>query len=140
MFESALHAKLSGDLTLAGYLETFEGRPAVFSEMAPEKAVMPYITFKIDRRQGPDPVVQQFNVYVDFWDFDKSRANSRKAARRIELLLDRSELSTGDYSCVRLFFFSGGPIDEADPREIHQNLQFEARAGRKSFCDNLETP
>ena len=137
MFESALLTKLQNDGTLTGYLQTYGGRPAIFANRAPEKAEMPYITFRIDRQRGDDSIVQRFNVYVDFWDRDKSEKDSRTAAKRIELLLDKAILSTSEYSCIRLSFFSGGPIDQADPRDIDQNLQFEARAGRKNYCDNL---
>jgi hypothetical protein len=135
MWESALHQKLSNDATLSGYVSTYGGRPSIFSERAPEKAQMPYITFKINRQRASDNVVQKFNVYIDFWDRDKSAADSRKAAKRIEYLLDYTTLSHSEYSCIRLFFFSGGPIDEDDPRDIHHNLQFEARAGRKLFAE-----
>lgn len=139
MFESALLAKLTGDTTLIKYVSTYFSAPAIFAEFAPESAEMPYITFRITRSADESPAVQKFSIFVDYYDYEKSAVRSRKAAERIELLLDRCELSHDRYSNIRIFFFSGSPLEEDDPRSIHYNLQFMARAGRKNFCDQLDT-
>jgi hypothetical protein len=84
------------------------------------------------------PAAEQFNVYVDFYDNDKSRSNSRKAAQRVEFILDQTTLTTDSrYDTIRFFFESGGPVPDPDPRIIHYNLQFSARAGRKAWAQQI---
>jgi len=139
MFESALITKLAADDILAYYLTEYSGAPAIFSDLAPEDAVMPYAVVRIIRNSNECPAVQEFTVYVDYFDYDNSAVNSRKAAERIELILDRVHLEHAKYKTIRMFFFSGGPVIEPDPRAIHYNLQFTARAGRINFCDYVST-
>jgi hypothetical protein len=139
MFESSLITKLAADVPLQDYLETYGGAPAIFSDLAPENAVMPYAVVRIIRSSNDCPAIQEFTVYVDYFDYDKSAVNSRKAAERIELILGRCELEHARYKCIRIFFFSGGPVLEPDPRSIHYNLQFTARAGRINFSEYIST-
>jgi hypothetical protein len=145
MFESALLDALYGDTELCGYVSQYtvgeSTVPAIFSEVAPKDASLPYIVFKIARSAADSPAMQKFNIYIDYYDYDKSMANSRKAADRIEFILDRANLEHDRYGCIRVFFFSGGSVpDDDDPRSIHYNMLFEARAGRKKWADgNITT-
>jgi len=137
MFEAALQARIASDGQLATLLSTYEGAPAIFSEEAPEEAVEPYIVYSISRQAVDHPAVEQFNVYVDYFDNQKSRANSRKAAQRIEFVLDQVTLTSDRYDTIRLFYESAGPVPDPDPRVIHYNFQFSARAGRKAWAQQL---
>jgi hypothetical protein len=137
MFESALYNKLRSDTALLSYLNTFGGVPAIFSEYAPEGATMPYLVFRISRSADLSPAVQKFSIFIDYYDNSSSASNSRKAAERIEFILDRVELSHERYSNIRIFFFGGSPLEETDPRIKRYNLQFMARAGRKKWIDQL---
>lgn len=139
MFEGALLTKLAADATLTAYVSTYNGAPAIFSEHAPEGADMPYIVFRITRTADAFPGVQAFTVFVDYYDYDVSASNSRKAAEQIEFLLDRVQLSDARYSNIRLFFSSGGSLEGVDPRTVRYNLMFTARAGRKKWIDNNHT-
>jgi hypothetical protein len=139
MFESALITKLADDNILADILTEYSSAPAIFSDLAPEDAEMPYVVIRIIRSANECPAIQEFTVYVDYFDYDKSAADSRKAAERIELLLDRAHLEHARYKTIRIFFFAGSPVIEPDPRAIHYNLQFSARAGRINFCDYVST-
>jgi hypothetical protein len=137
MFESALHAALVADTTITGLVTTFASRPAIFGDFAPEGAEKPYVTFRITESDSGHPALKQFMVYVDFWDYNKSRTNARAAAQAIEFALDRTELSHARYANIRMFWYSAGMVDEEDPREIHHNTMFVARAGRKAWADQL---
>ena len=139
MFESAILAALSEDVTLASYVSTYGGSPAVFSEHAPEGAEMPYITFRIERDTTEALPVQAFSVFVDFWDYNKSRVNARAASERIEFLLDNKQFDHARYSNIRLFRFSAGPVEDSDPRSIHYNHLFSARAGRKKWAQQISS-
>lgn len=143
MFESALLTKLSGDSVLASYVSDFvvngTTAPAIFAEFAPETAQMPYIVFRINQSSDEVLAIRQFSIFVDYYDYNKSASNSRKAAERVEFLLDRSILEHERYNCIRLFFFAGSSIQEEDPRSIHYNLQFTARGGRKKWVDEIVT-
>jgi hypothetical protein len=143
MFESALLTKLKSDSILATYVTEFvidgSSEPAIFAEFAPETAQLPYITFRITQSSDEVLAIRQFSIFVDYYDYNKSASNSRKAAERIEFVLDRSILEHDRFNCIRLFFFAGSPIQEEDPRSIHYNLQFQARAGRKKWINEIVT-
>lgn len=137
MFESALITKLSSDTTLLSYLSTYNSAPAIFSEYAPEAAVMPYLIIRIDRQATDNIAVHDFNIYLDYFDSGVSPANSRKASERIEYLLDYAVLDHERYSSIRLLFESGGSIIEQDPRTVRYNMQVSARACRKKWSGQL---
>jgi hypothetical protein len=137
MIESAIYNRLTTDGALAGYLSTYQGAPAIFSEDAPDGVEMPFVVYSINRMAADHPAVEMFNVYVNYFDTQKSRANSRKAGQRIEFLLDQVTLTSDRYDNIRVFFSSGGPVPDPDPRVIHYNMQFEARAGRKAWAQQL---
>lgn len=140
MFESALYNALMADATLATFISTFEGKPSIFSEMAPETATLPYVVFRIARYGTEAAAVQRFNVYVDIFGYDTSQKNVRKASEEIEFLLDRAKMNHERYGAIRLFLQSGESIsDEDDPRSVHYNMLFEARAGRKKWSANITT-
>jgi hypothetical protein len=138
MIESIIISTLAADTALAAILTTYEGAPAIFSEEAPENAEEPNVTISLTRANGPDPTIQLFTLNVDYWDYGKSRADSRTAAERIEFVLDRADLEHARYSSIRCFFASGGPLTETNPRAIHYNLQFEVRAFRKKWMEQLD--
>lgn len=140
MIESIIISTLAADSALVALLATYNSAPAIFSEEAPEEAEEPNITIGLTRNSGLDPTIQLFTLNVDFWDYDGSRVNSRAAAERIEFVLDRADLSTTRYSSIRCFFASGGPVSETDPRAIHYNSQFEIRAFRKKWIEQLDDP
>lgn len=137
MFETALQAKLVGDGQLAAYLSKYQGFAAVFSEFAPDAVETPFLTYRITSVAADHPTVETFSVMLDYYCRDVSRADSRKAVDRIKNLLDFCDLSSDRYDTIRLFYYSGGPAVAEDPRDIHYNLQFEARAGRKSWAATL---
>jgi hypothetical protein len=139
MFESSLITFLRADPVLAALVSTFESAAAIFTEEAPEEAHLPYSVVRIEQFGTESPAVHRFSVFIDYFDDNKSRVNSRKAAARIELLLDRKHLDHERYGKIRLFYFDGQPIQTGDPRIIHYSLQFEARAGRKAFAEYQTT-
>lgn len=142
MFESSLQTALVSDATLITYVSSFTiaggTAPSIFSEFAPETAELPYITYKI-RATSPDDnlAVRSFSIFIDYFDYNNSASNSRKAAERIEFLLDREVLEHERYNKIRLYYYNGYTIDEADPRSIHYVLQFNVRAGRKKWIDTV---
>ena len=137
MFESALLTELKSDSALCRNVSTYSGEPSIFSDGAPEAVTVPYITFTIMRYEGGSKPVDRFNIYIDFWDRSKSAKKARDASERIEFILDETVLSHARYDSIRLFRVAGGLIADPDPREIHYNMQFLARAGRKAWCEQL---
>jgi len=140
MFESSLLEALQGDSALSALITTFGGLPAIFSGAAPETAELPYVIFKIHRSNPGAAAVHKFDVMIDVYGYDTTEKTVHEASERIEFLLDRGILQHARYGCIRLFFQSGGPVDdEDDPRSIHENLLFEARAGRKKWSTDITT-
>lgn len=140
MFEAALLKKLSSDGALAGYLSTYAGAPAIFSEMAPDGVIEPYLVYTISRSSDENLAVMAFNVYVDIFTRDVSRTGERAASQRVEFLLDHvvfDDVAGGRFDNIRTFFYSAGSVPEGDSRKAHYNMQFTARAGRKAWAAQI---
>jgi hypothetical protein len=140
MFESSLLDALRTDSALSGLITAFNGAPAVFSDAAPDKAELPYVVFSISRTSTEAAAVHKFDVMIHVYGYGATAKAARDAAERIENLLDRGILQHERYSCIRLFMQSGGLVDDdTDPRSIHQNMLFIARAGRKKWVEEMTT-
>jgi len=138
MIEKTIIDALRGDAALALIVTTYNGNPAIFSELAPEEATEPYITVNITRNESiGDLILHDFNVMVDIWGRDSTRVSVREASERIEYIFDNKQFnSDARYDTIRTWFVSGGWIEEADPRDVHYNHQLTARAGRKKWIEN----
>ena len=139
MFESALENIIKNDATIATYITVYPAGssiPAVFSELAPEKAILPYIVFRISQSSDENAAVTPFTIFIDYFDYNKSAVNSRIAVNQLINILDGVALEHDRFNKIRIFFYAGSPVQEEDPRNIHYNLQFTARGGRKSYIDN----
>jgi hypothetical protein len=139
MFEAALIAKLKADTTVCGYVSAYGASVAIFSDEAPQGAAFPYIVIRIDESNDSNKAIMPFVVNIDYFDQKNSRVDSRKLANRIINLLDHCTLDSDRFSKIRIFFSNGGPIREGDPRNIHYNLQFDARGGRIEYCTAATT-
>lgn len=139
MFEAELLTFLNTDVTLTGYLSTFNGAPAIFSVSAPEEISFDntYMTFYIDEQETDNIIVDRFSVYFDIWARGESRVSVRKIASRLIYLLDHQHLQSARFNTIRFFRFSGSSVPEDDTRNIHYNLQMTARAGRKEWADQF---
>jgi len=138
MIEKTILDALKADATLRARVTLYAGASAIFSELAPEAAKTPYVTFNLYRNQtSGDLVLHDFTLMIDFWSFDTTRVKAREASERIEYLLDNKQFTHERYSSIRIWFFSGGWVEEEDPRAIHYNQQFTVRACRKKWIDNL---
>lgn len=137
MIESVILTALKADAALVALVSTFNAQPAIFDGTAPEGVTKPYITFRIDRRSSNDLVIAEFTLYIDYWSTGASKANARRASERIEFLLDQKDFEHERYSTIRVSFFSGGSVEDEDPKEIHYNQMFDIRAFRKKWIDQL---
>lgn len=139
MIEKTIIDTLKADSVLKARVTKYANEAAIFSELAPEAAVEPYITINISRSQTMgDLVLHDFTLMVDYWGLDTTRVKTREASERIEYLLDNKQFDTdGRYHKIRVWFFSGGWVEEDDPRAIHYNQQFTVRASRKKWIETL---
>ena len=138
MFESSLLPILKNDSVIAEYVSIYNSASAVFSDVAPEDAELPFAETMISESAVGDSIVASFIVSVDFYTHDESGKNARKFCERVIELLDRHQID-GDarYHKIRLFISSGPTrIDEGDPRDVHYQVQFSARAGRKKYIES----
>lgn len=133
MFESALLNHLKADAELISYVSKLNGKPSIFSDFAPEGTVLPYIIFRILKTSSETSTIAKFSIFFDYYAFDLSRTTSRRAAERLESLLDMIVLQHEAYGSIRVFYFAGSLLPETDPRDIHYNLQFSARGTRKKW-------
>jgi len=135
MFDKAIYQILSADQPLRGYVSTYRNAPAIFSGHAPEDVQLPFIVFHITP-SAVDRVVHSFNVMVDYFDYNKSRAASEAAAERVEYLLDNKIIQSDRYRDVRIVYFAGSPVpNSGDPRDVQYNVQFSARGIRKKWMN-----
>lgn len=137
MFEAELYKVLSSEKQIISLIQNYRGKPAIFAGGVPGDADLPYIAFDIAPSIAASPETMKFNIMIDYWERGQSRANAAQIAQLIENLLDMKALESERYSCVRFFIFRSSFIPDPDPRVIHYNLQFTARAGRKTFINSL---
>jgi len=137
MFESSIVKLLRADNMLVSKLSTYNSMPTIFSNQAPEGTQFPCIVFYIHRTQSDDACLDGFVLMVDYYSYGVSDVNANIAVERIEFLLDRAHLEHDRYDTIRVFFFSGTTVPDPDPRMYHYNLQFNARAGRKKWMQQL---
>lgn len=138
MIESTIINALKADTVLRAKISRYAGGYAVFSRLAPEAAKLPYVTINLTRTQTPgDLILHDFILMVDYWDVGTSIKNAGEASERIEYIFDNKQFTHSRYSSIRIWFFSGGWVEDEDPRTIHYNQQFTVRACRKKWIDNL---
>jgi hypothetical protein len=138
MFEASLLPILKNDSVIAEYVSVYNSAAAVFSDVAPEDAELPFAETTIQENAVGDSVVASFIVSVDYYVHDESGANARKFCERVIELLDGHQIDNDlRYHKIRLFISSGPQrIDEGDPRDVHYQVQFSARAGRKKYIES----
>jgi len=137
MIEATILGVLAADTELKSYVTVFNSAPAIFSDSAPEGAVKPYIIFNVKEKGSGSKEITKFNLKTEFWDYDVSPVNSRKAAKRMEELLDYKSFDSADYTCIRPEFFSGGDVEDPDPRMVRYNQLYDVRAIRKGWMAQL---
>jgi len=138
MIESSIRNALIADATLVSLIKKYRGRPAVFSRLAPESAPTPYVTFNLTRTEtSGDIVLHDFVLMIDAWDYGSSIKIAGEISERIEYVFDNKQFTHERYSSIRIWLFSGGWVEDDDPRVIHYNQQFTVRACRKKWIDQL---
>lgn len=129
MFEAEILGILQSDIELTSIVSTYAGAPAIFSNDAPQEAELPFVVFRIDGNSRID-AIQNFSIWIDYFDFYNSRVNARTAMRRIQYDLDGKRLQPTNYTDIRIWLNSGPTWITAteDVRDVHFNLQFIVRA------------
>lgn len=145
MIEQIAVDALKKDSVLKTLITRYEHEPAVFSELAPKAAVEPYITINMSRNATNSLVLQTMEMMVDVWGYDTTRVDIRAISERVEYIFDnkifqksyQSLITNARYTDIRIWFYSGGWIEEDDPRAVRYNQQFTVRACRKKWIDQL---
>jgi len=141
MFYPELLLCLQSDAAVAATVSTYEitegetvsNIPSVFRDLAPEKAKLPYIVVAIDSRKDPASIIKVADVKIDYYDYNVSRLKADQFAKAVEDLLDLMKMDSEDYSDIRFKLSDDGYIPQSDPRIIHYNTTFGARASRKGW-------
>ena len=126
-----------GDIaaTVSSYSDEIGSYPAIFSDEAPESAVKPYIVVRITSDKLSDSVIMTSDVYIDYYDYNKSRIKSDSAARAVVDRLDTISIISENLTDIRFSLNSEGYITRSggDPRDIHHNSAFSTRAARSGW-------
>lgn len=132
--ESTILDVLKADSTLTALVSTFESSPSIFTDSAPEAAATPYIVCNFMQLNAPLEI-GHFNLFINFFDYDKSAAAARSALLRIQVLLDDMSFEDDDneWNAIRVFHEGGGHVPTPDARDIHYNAQYSIRAGRLAW-------
>lgn len=133
MFEASLINYLKSVSAITDLVGTYAGSPAIFSYEAPENADLSYITIRIESNGTTEMVADDFIVFIDYYDFNKSRVNCIEASKQIKYALQGKQLIHAEYNNIRFEYFSGSFIEDEDTRDINYNLQFSARAITSGF-------
>jgi len=135
MFEASLINLLSADTDLTDLLETFEGAPSIFTSIAPQKAVLPYIVIEIAKSSVENLAAQSFTVTLDIYLRQESGKVMREIAERIEYICDRTVMdSDARFGQIRLFWEDGREVENSDIKIRHYVTTLSARAGRKAWA------
>jgi len=136
MFEGSLITLLAADSALVAKLTTFESEPAIFSNAAPQKAVLPYIVFDIDKIAVENLAASGFLITLDIFDRVESGKTLREIAERIEFVCDRALIKTdARFGTIRLFYEDGREVENSDVKIRHYVVTLSARAGRKKWAE-----
>lgn len=139
MIEGSIITLLRSDTSISSRVANYgAGTPAIFSDEAPEDAVKPYLVIRIEDSTPDHKSIDVFTIFIDYFEYNNSRSNARHLMRDVTNFLDDKVIKTdSNYDTIRIEYFSGSPIIEQDARDIHHNLQFTARAGRKAWMAQL---
>jgi len=138
MIEKPIIDVLKADAALAARVTLYDGEPAIFGRLAPEKAIKPYVTVNDTRyKESDDNILHRFTLMIDYWDYGTSMKKANEASERIEFLLDTKQFDSERYDKIRVWIFSSGWVEDEDPRAIHYNQQFMVRASRKKWIEQL---
>ena len=139
MIEDVIVEQLRNDGTIAGILSTYNGDPAVFSETAPEDVDRdgPYMVVVVRVFPAPDYVIDQFDIFVHYFQRGTSRAKAREVSFRVEAIFDPNTFQNDVYADIRFYRRHGDFLPEPDPLEIHYVKQLSARGSRKKWMQQL---
>jgi hypothetical protein len=136
--EAALVNHLRSDTSVIQYVNTFNGNPAIFSDIAPQEAEELYVVLDVQRSAAPDNLaVHNFLVDVDIYSGKNDAVNTRALTMAIEFTLDRVILNCDEYKTVRFSFESSGHVDNRDIKIKHYNMQFSARGSRYAWMQQI---
>lgn len=137
--EAAITQRLRADTTITQYVSTFNGSPAIFSDIAPQQAERPYVVFDVQNTN--DSVnnlgVNAFVIDVDIYAGRNDHSKIRALGQRIIFSLDRTILKCDNYTTIRLYFESEGHVENQDIKITHYNMQFYARGCRYAWMQQL---
>lgn len=138
MFEASLISLLAADSALVALLSSFEGAPAIFSSVAPQKATRPYIVFDIDKFSVENLAASSFSVVLDIYIRKESGKDMRDIATRITYICDRVIMDNDTrFGQIRLFYEDGREVENTDIKIRHYVVRLSARAGRKEWAAQL---
>lgn len=128
---------LRSDTEIASTVSTFNSYPAIFGDMAPEKAELPYVIVRCyDLKPTVDKALTSGIMAVDIYDTGTTFTKCDKIRNRIELLLDNKMFDNNKLSDIRLNMINEGAIPDEDITILHYNIEFTFRAIRKSWTIN----
>lgn len=132
MFEDSIYNLLINS-EIVDYVSKYNNVPAIFCDFAPEDAEFPYLTFKININSTENILVNEFNLYIDYFVYNNYQ-QARYVISKLEIMFDRYFIPESDkVSAIRLFFFSSGNIPEEDPKVCHYNILFTGKMSRKNY-------
>ena len=138
MFEASLITLLAADGDLQTLLTDFEGAPAIFSSFAPQRAVLPYIVFDINKLAVENLAASGFIVVLDIYARVESGKDMREIATRITYVCDRVIMDNDTrFGQIRLFFEDGREVENTDIKIRHYVVTLSARAGRKEWAAQI---
>jgi hypothetical protein len=137
--EAAITQRLRGNADITKYVSLFNGSPAIFSDIAPQQAILPYVVFDTQNSNDSNTNlgVNSFIIDVDIYGDRNSHANIRAMAQEIIFSLDRAVLNCDIYKTIRIYFESEGHVENSDIKITHYNMQFSARASRYAWMQKI---
>ena len=106
MFYKEIINILKSNQAIADSVGEYKNSPAIFSEHAPEEATeeggSAYIVIRIETSPLTDRVISDSNLFIDYFDYKKSRSVCNQYALDLVDLLDFVRLRTEQVNDLRI--------------------------------------
>ena len=135
--EAAIIYHLRADSNVTQYVSSFNGSPAIFTDVAPQEATEVYIVLDIQGNASDNLAIDSFLVDIDIYGLKDDTVNIRALTLAIEFALDREILECDEYTTIRFYRESKGHVDNRDIKIIHYNMQMSARGSRYAWMQQI---
>jgi|TARA_R100000750_G_scaffold23265_1_gene15186 hypothetical protein len=135
--EASIIKHLRTDSNVTQYVNTFNGSPAIFSDIAPQEAERVYLVLDVQTIPSDNLAVDNFLIDIDIYGGKSDTVNIRALTMAVEFAMDREILNCDLYKTIRLYRETKGFVDNRDIKIVHYNMQISGRGSRYAWMQQI---